>query len=78
MNNKTLGKIFFWLSMGFLCVAIVLLCCLIGYYNLGLVIGGLVALLATVICLLVSGVQFLKYDDKTNLAEAKEDAPKAH
>ena len=78
MNNKTLGKIFFWISMGFLAAAIVFLCCLIGGYSLALTICGLVSVLLTVICLLISGIQFLKYDDKTNLPEPKEDAPKAH
>jgi hypothetical protein len=78
MNQKTLGKIFFWISMGFLAAAVVFLCCLIGGYSLVLTICGLVSVLITVICLLISGVSFLKYDDKANVAESKEDAPKAH
>lgn len=77
--KKTAGKVTFWFAMLFLVVASVFLSFLVGGTHVVIFgIIGLCCVLAALIFLLVSFILFLKDDDEKNMAESKEDAPKAH
>lgn len=79
---KFIGKIMLWCAMAFLVVAIIFLSLLLGDISSGVNaafgIVGLASILAALICLTIGIVLFLKDDDTHNLAEPKDDAPKAH
>jgi Na+-driven multidrug efflux pump len=75
---KTIGKIMFYLAIAFLVTAIVLLSLLIGLPNWGLGVAGLACVLAALIAVTLGIIFFLKEDDRHNLGESADDAPKAH
>ena len=75
---KTAAKVTFWFAAAFLVGAIIALSFLVGNRVWSLSVVGLALLLAALICLTVAAVLFLKDDDRHNLAESHDEAPKAH
>ena len=75
---KTAAKVAFWFAAAFLVGAIIALSFLVGNRVWSLSVVGLALLLAALIGLTASAVLFLKDDDRHNLAESHDEAPKAH
>lgn len=68
----------FWLAIGCLVGAIIALSLLIGNSRWELGVTGLALILAALIFLTIGVVMFLKDDDKHNIPESHDEAPKAH
>lgn len=75
---KTVAKVMFWIALAFLLGGLVIFCFIIAFPKQILGVVGLLCLLVAIITLSIGVVLFLKDDDKHNLAEPHDDAPKAH
>ena len=75
---KFAAKVVLWVAVACIVVAIVLLSLSIGNLGWGFIVAGTALVLAALICVTIGVVLFLKDDDRHNLAESADDAPKAH